>query len=125
MESKLGYLLSGPHSFTDDRQYFQMFHTIAQLFKECHITNFWDVELAGTFSTTESSSDNQFIASYLKSLVACQPDSSYVVKFPWKDKHSPLPSNRHICEKRARSLAYKLSHTPNLLQSYGEIISNQ
>lgn len=27
--------------------------------------------------------------------------------------------------KRARSLANKLSHTPNLLQSYGEIISDQ
>ena len=125
MESKLGYLLSGPIPSQMIDSTFQMFNTIVQPLEECDIAKFWDVESTGTLSTTESSSDNQFLASYLKSSVACQPDGSYVVKFPWKDKHPPLPSNRRICEKRARSLANKLSHTPNLLQLYGEIISDQ
>ena len=49
----------------------------------------------------------------------------YTARFPWKHNHPCLPSNRHVCEKRARSLAHKLSQTPSLLQLYGEIISDQ
>jgi len=110
MKSKLGYLLSSPTPSlqTVDKSP-QVFHTAVQLTEENDISKFWDTELAGTLPATESSSDNQFLASYLKSSVACQPDGFYIVKFPRKDKHPPLPSNQHICEKRARSLARKLS----------------
>jgi len=38
----------------------------------------------------------------------CQ--DAYIVGFPWKTERPPLPSNRSICEKRARSLAQKLAH---------------
>lgn len=99
MESKLGYLLSGPIPSQTIDNTFQVFHTIAQPLEECNIAKFWNVESMGTLPTTESSSDNQFLTSYLKSSVTCQPDGSYIVKFPWKDKHPPLPSNRHICEE--------------------------
>ena len=125
MESKLGYLLSGPVPSQTIDNTFQMFNTLVQPLEESNIAKFWDIESLGTLSATDSSSDNQFLTSYLKSSVTCQPNGSYIVKFPWKDKHPPLPSNRHICEKRARSLAYKLSHTPHLFQLYGEIISEQ
>ena len=126
MKSKLGYLLSGPiPSLQTVDKSLKVFNTAVQLTEENDISKFWDTESAGTLPTTESYSDNQFLASYLKSSVTCQPDGSYIVKFPWKDNHPPLPSNQHICEKRARSLAHKLSHTPNLLKLYGEIISDQ
>ena len=113
MQSKLGYLLSCPITppQTVDKT-FQVFHTVVQ-------------PITGTLSTTELSSNNQFLTTYLKSSVTCQQDGSYIVKFPWKDKHPPLPSNRHVCENRARSLAHKLSNTPNLLKLYGDIISDQ
>ena len=109
IESKLGYLLSGPIPSQTIDNTFQMFHTIVQPFEESDITKFWNVESTGTLSTTESSCDNPFLASYLKSSVTCQPDGSCMLKFPWKDKHPPLPSNQHICEKRARSLATNLA----------------
>ena len=47
------------------------------------------------------------------------------MNFPWKENHPPLPSNRSICEGRARSLARKLKHTPVLLNLYGDIIAEQ
>ena len=126
MQSKLGYLLSGPITppQTVDKTC-QVFHTVVQPIEENNINKFWDVESTGTLSATELSSNNQFLTTYLKSSVTCQQDGSYIVKFPWKDKHPPLPSNRHVCEKRARSLAHKLSNTPNLLKLYGDIISDQ
>ena len=126
MQSKLGYLLSGPITppQTVDK-IFQVFHTVVQPIEENDINKFWDVESTGTLSATELSCNNQFLTTYLKSSVTCQQDGSYIVKFPWKDKHPPLPSNRHVCEKRARSLAHKLSNTPNLLKLYGDIISDQ
>ena len=53
------------------------------------------------------------------------PDGSYIVSFPWKADHPPLPSNRSICERRMHSLARKLARTPELLKVYGDIIPDQ
>ena len=52
-------------------------------------------------------------------------DGSYMVKFPWKDDHAPLPSNFQVCERRTRSLARRLIQTPTLLKSYNKIIKEQ
>ena len=126
MKSKLGYLLSGPLSAllpTDES--FNILHTSIREFEHCDISRFWDLESTGTLQTNEPSSENEILASYLKSSVSCQPDESCKVKFPWKSDHPLLPFNCGICEKRARSLAFKLSHTPYLLKTYGEIISDQ
>ena len=86
MESKLGYLLSSPVPSQTIDNTFQMFNTLVQPLEESNIAKFWSL---GTLSATDSSSDNQFLTSYLKSSVTCQPDGSYVVKFPWKDS-TPL-----------------------------------
>ena len=52
-------------------------------------------------------------------------DCYNMVKFPWKDDHAPLPSNLHVCEHRARSLARRLTQTPNLMKSYNEMIKER
>ena len=126
VHSNLGYLLSSPTTSTQTvDKTLQMFHTVVQPIEENDINTFWDVDSTDTLSNTELSSNGQFLTSYLKFSVECQLDGSYIhSKVPWKDNHPTLPSNRHVCEKRARSLAHKLSHTPDLLQLYGEIISD-
>ena len=125
MQSKLGYLLSGPIPPSENTGDLQIFHTATQAMDErSNISKFWDIESAYTLSQ-QSSPANSFLSSYLTSSIRCRPDGSYVVKFPWKANHSPLPSNRNICERRARSLARKLSHTPNLMRLYGDIIADQ
>ena len=61
----------------------------------------------------------------MQSSIICQSDGSYNLRFPWKEDHPPLPSNFSVCEKRLRSLARRLAHTPDILQAYGDIISEQ
>ena len=123
MKYKLGYLLSGPLSTPLPTG--ENLHTFVREFGHCDISRFWDLESTGTLHTNEPASENEFLASYLKSSVSCQPGRSYKVKFPWKSNHPPLSSNRGVCERQAKSLAWKLSRTPNLLKTFGEIISNQ
>ena len=124
MKSKLGFLLSGPvYPLQPKDQSINVLHTSVATLGDNNVTNFWDLESTGTLPPADPPSD--ILTSYLKSSVTCQQDGSYKVKFPWKNYHPPLPPNRAICEKRARSLARKLGHTPDLLKTYGEIISDQ
>ena len=126
VQSKLGYLLSGPLPSSENTRDLQIFHTaIHPIVDSFNISKFWDVESAGTLRSLKSLPDNSLFASYLMSSISRAPDGSFVAKFPWKDNHPTLPSNRSICEGRARSLARKLSRTPGLMIQYGNIIADQ
>ena len=126
VQSKLGYLLSGPVSSSENTRNLQVFHTAIHPIEDCFsISQFWDVESAGTLPSPKPLPVNSFFTSYLKSSIGRTPDGSIVAKFPWKDNHPPLPSNRNVCEGRARSLARKLSCTPDLMSLYGDIIADQ
>ena len=61
----------------------------------------------------------------MQSSIICLSHGSYNLRFPWKEDHPPLPPNFSVCEKRLRSLARQLAHTPDILQAYGDIISEQ
>ena len=68
--------------------------------------------------------DKHFLESYIDSCVTHQAGGSYSLKFPWKTDHPPLPSNYTTCDKRTRALARRLGKDLNLLQTYGNIISD-
>ena len=127
VESKIGYLLSGPLSQPNDTSDIGMLHVGTVTGVGTHIDKFWDVEFTGTLPTSKSMtvSNQQLLSTYISSSVSQGPDGSYIVNFPWKADHPPLPSNRSICERRMRSLAHKLARTPELLKVYGDIISDQ
>jgi len=102
MESKIGYLLSGPLSSphfeaADD----EVLHVGAFTLTGTNLTQFWEVEFMGTLPTAKSTTNynQQFFTAYLDSSARQQSDGSYVVHFPWKMDHPPLPSNRSICER--------------------------
>ena len=45
-----------------------------------------------------------------------------VKDFPWsKTTLQYHLANYHVCERRTRSLAKRLAHTPDILQTYGDI----
>ena len=113
VQSKLGYLLSGPLPSSESTRDLQIFQAaIEPIVDNSNILKFWDVESAGTLPL-------------LKPILSRTPDGSFVAKFPWKEIHPALPYNRSTCEGRARSLARKLSHTPGLMALYGNIIADQ
>ena len=72
-----------------------------------------------------NTNDNGYLTEYAQTSISRQPDGSYCAKLPWKATHLPLPTNREICKKRAHSLINRLSQTPQLLQTYDDIIREQ
>ena len=127
VESKLGYLLSGPLSLPKScQETTNVFHITINSHTDHDnqtIEKFWAIESTGTLPTMTKDCDH-FMDTYMNS-ITCLDDGSYMVKFPWKDNHPPLPSNFRVCERRTRSLARKLIHTPDLMKSYNEIIKEQ
>ncbi|XP_065896277.1 uncharacterized protein [Dysidea avara] len=127
VESKIRYLLSGPLSSHTNVDTVEALHSRITALQGVTDTNrFWNIEFTGTIPKSSTSlANNQRIADYINSSVRHQTDGSYIVRFGWKHSHSHLPSNRDICEKQTRPLARKLAHTPELLQTYGNIIAEQ
>ena len=121
VESRLGYLLSGPLPLVNT--------SCVQITRLSCITDidyntFWEVESMGT-TTPRQNQDAEFLQTYLSTKVSTQPDGSYCLKFPWKDNHPPLPYNYNICARRTRSMAHRLAKTPTLLRIYSTIIEDQ
>ena len=125
VESRLGYLLSGPLPFPQS-----VYITCSQVLtfscitEEVHCDNFWKIESMATTSTAQNS-DTEFLQEYLTSNITVKPDGTYSLRFPWKTYHPALPSNYSVCAKRTRSMANRLAKTPYLLQLYNSIIEEQ
>ena len=120
VESRLGYLLSGPLPSP------QVYITCSQVLTLSCITelvdcdNFWQIES----TAVKQNSDREFLQQYLQNNVTVQPNGTYSLKFPWKTNHPPLPTNYTICARRTRSMANRLAKT-HLLQLYNSIIEEQ
>ncbi len=123
--SKLGYLLSGPLSSTRSQDVVtNILHVATQHGdEECNLQRFWNLEATGT--EVENNVDKKFLDDYSEHCITRLQDGSYCAKLPWKESHPPLPSNFNICWRRTRSLAYRLSQTPELLRIYNGIIVDQ
>jgi len=126
VQSKLGYLLSGPLTLSSSSCY----GTVTSMHIGIHndpgndqtLARFWEIESSGTLPQEKTS--DQFTNTYLKSITR-QDDGSYVAKFPWKEDHAPLPSNYQVTKRRTRSLVKRLSDTPDLMKIYNQIIKEQ
>ena len=123
VESKIGYLLSGPLSPSDTKASVRMFHTSVM---QCNEPKFWDTDTIGHISRYPILT-KQYTATHLLYQLLSPSRFRWFIHcwFPWKTDHPPLPSNRGVCEKRAQSLARKLAQTPELLKTYGAIITDQ
>ena len=131
MQSKLGYLLSGPLSTQSKLPVTGALHMYTtQTFKldlsDC------PESLPGDGSTTpvvshqnSKQTTESFMQVYQKHCISRDEDGSYVVRFPWKENHPFLPSNLTICERQTRALARRLARQPDLLKLYGSIIDEQ
>ena len=124
MQSKLGYLLSGPLPIVQKTLGItNILHVSATCKVDDQRENFWNAESAG--STNPKEIDTIFLLQYQKSSISREPDGGYTAKFPWKYDHDPLPTNYAICERRTRSLTRRLKQVPGLLEKYDSIIAEQ
>ena len=125
VESRLGYLLSGPLPSTQlaciTCSQVLVFSCITE---DTDYDHFWTVESMGT-APVKQGTDTQFLQQYFNNNVTVQSDGTYCLKFPWKASHPVLPSNYTVCAKHTRSMIYRLAKTPHLLRLYSNIIEEQ
>lgn len=131
VNSKLGWLLSGPVKGTLD----QSCVTHSNLIIEGHdalfarneddiITNtlkdFWETEAIGIKDLTQQETKESF------NIDLAWSEDRYKVNLPWKENSLPLSSDNYLlCESRLRSLHHKLRKDPELLAEYNNIIQDQ
>ena len=127
MSSKLGYLLSGPVLLPHPQSAaVNILHVAAEHEQEeQNLLRFWQVEDTAITPTEQKYQDHQFLKSYCESHITRQDDGTYCASLPWKPEHPPLPDNFSMCQKRTRSLAYRLAQSPGLLQTYNKILKEQ
>ena len=125
MQSKLGFLLSGPIGSRGKKgSVTKILHIAAHKEEEFDLKQFWSIESLGILPD-DNPSDKSFLANYQATSITRDIDGAYIAGFPWKEEHPPLPSNLTICERRTRALTRRLQQTPELLKCYNDIIKEQ
>jgi len=119
VQSKLGYLLSGPLQLPQQvmttNLHVAIFHCTSQYPGED--MRLWNSD---SLNTTTNHLDNTF---NIWTLVCS--DGTHSLRFPWKESHPLLSSNLSVCSWWTRSMAHRLARTPELLKQYGTIIAEQ
>ena len=122
VKSKLWYVLSGPLynsviSMTSSILYLSVSESWLSL-ENMWKTEFWHKQQS-------SLSGEAFLQEYLHDSVTCQPNGTYIVKFPWKPNHPLMLANKPTCMRWVQSLAHRLSNTLEVLKLYKVIIEEQ
>lgn len=127
MSSKLGYLLSGPVLLPrPPSAAVNILHVAAEHEQEeQNLLRFWQVEDTAITPAEQKSQDHKFLKTYCESHITRQDDGTYCASLPWKPEHPPLPDNFSVCQKRTRSLAFRLAQSAGLLQTYDNILKEQ
>ncbi|XP_052271430.1 uncharacterized protein LOC127872142 [Dreissena polymorpha] len=78
----------------------------------------------GVTQSDENIDKTRYFKDYQTSSIEYE-NGRYTAKLPWKQDHSPLPSNYDIVKARTESTLRRLRREPHLLQKYDEIIAEQ
>ena len=116
MESKVGYLLSGPVPVSTG-QFLVTTNSVMMLTllpTEFNLECFWHLESVGVTPPNDCSKDS-LLNRYSTSCVSRDDDGAYVARFPWKLNHLDLPTNYTVAKQRTKQLINRLSE---LLKMY-------
>ena len=128
VESKLGYLLSGPvsldYTFPNEITTFHvMAHTAAApLEQPVTLERFWNLETIGIMDSDTPDVLRQDFETFRDHYIE-RHQNHYVAKLPWKSDHPSLPTNHYISETRTCRIIQKLS--PDTLHVYNRVIKDQ
>ena len=130
IETKLGYVLSGPASDEPTVASTAVNITSAHILKteavpfppeenlNEQLSSFWKLESIGVLPD-ESSVQDKFEETVMFT------GKRYEVQFPWKEGHPVLPGNFDLSAARLHHLVRKLQTDKDLLREYDELIRNQ
>ena len=98
MQSKLGYLLSGPIKLpAGERTPTNILNVMIFYYEEDQqLEKFWSLESLGITEPTTNNDESSLSREYQQSAISREDDGSYTAKLPWKDNHPALPSNFSI-----------------------------
>ena len=120
VNSRLGYLLSGPYQATAEVSSKTV--AIAQVtsIEQFDLERFWTVEHLGITPEKKKEANNALTSATVlyKQQGLEFVNNQYVAKFPWQETHSELKSNYFISMKRTRALVTKLAKDPEKLKVY-------
>ena len=115
MQSKLGYLLSGP-LLTSSAQECILHTYTTQTFDvdipDC--TELHDTSLLSSSGQSTALKPESFMAVYQQDHISRDKDGHYVVRDGSVSMEIFLPSNHTICDRQTRALARKLARQPDL-----------
>ncbi|XP_063446844.1 uncharacterized protein LOC134726374 [Mytilus trossulus] len=130
VQSKVGYLLSGPIQLNTNSNN-QSTSSIMNILtphrlEECERHKFWEIESIGTETDSEVKAKTylQEMTTYQENNIHLK-DNRYIAEFPWKQEHPELPSNEMIARKRAYNVINRLAKELEMLKIYGNIINDQ
>ncbi|XP_069138142.1 uncharacterized protein [Argopecten irradians] len=127
VKSKIGYLVSGPYQGTsslNQRQNMSVMNVLVSHKKdECDLEKFWKVESLGIQKKDDKTEDESctYLENYKQSCIEFR-GNKYIAKLPWRDDHSPLPTNKEVARRRTESVINRLSKDPVMLKHYASII---
>ena len=127
MKSRLGYQLSKLGPLIPPREQHRkcvatILHVSTEPVQDAEL--FWTME-STAISSTSVDPEKKFMTEYQRMSITREADGSYMARFPWKPNHSPLPTNLTLCEGRTRALARRLAASPELLNTYNNILKDQ
>ena len=126
VESKVGYLLSGPAPITTGQ--FLATTSSAMMLTllptEFNLERFWDLESVGV-TPPHDHPENSVLNHYSTSCITRDDDGAYVARFPWKLDHPELPTNYTVAKQRTKQLVKRLFQAPELVKVYSRIIKEQ
>jgi len=122
VQSKLGYLLSGPiQPASPNPPAANVFMVASPSSTDFDLECFWNLEAVGV-SMTEDHSKSNTLNEYITSYITCSDDGAHIARFPWKSNNPNLPSNSAIAKHRTQQLVKCLTLTPALLKMYNQTL---
>ena len=118
VESRLGYLLSGP---TGEPSSTTETSTFTVNVDEFDLSLFWRTDAIGILPERE---EDDWLKDYKKDRIFFN-DGQYGALLPWKPSHQPLDSNLGVCQARTRNMVRRLFKNPTMLHDYDAILREQ
>ena len=123
-KSKVGHLLSGPVSTTNQSTMVRaIIRYVMTTHKQdkCDLERFWNLESIGIKPPEATGETAAFLRHYQGTSITLQ-GKGYNAKLPWKQDHPPLPTNIDITQIRTRSMVHHLAKDPQQFKMYYDVI---
>ena len=91
---------------------------------EFDLERFWNLESICIKLPEATDETTAFLSHYQDTFNTLQ-EKGYNAKLPWKEDHSPLPTNSDVSQRRTRSMVHHLAKDPQKLKMYNDVIVEQ